>query len=40
MEDKVATLSEETSAQMQDHICTAAIEDMVVETSDDAWDKE
>ena len=40
MDEQAVTLSEGASAQMQDHICTAVIEDMVVETSDDAWDEE
>lgn len=40
MDEQATTLTEGTSTHMQDHICTAAIEEMVVETSDDAWDEE
>lgn len=34
------TLSEETPVPLQDHTCTAVIDDIVAQTSEEAWDTE
>lgn len=34
------TLKEESSGSLQDHTCTAVIDDIVAQTSEDAWDAE